>query len=224
MRVIWVVIIFFASAGSAQAEFILSSEIIDFCKENPKQQDIEVINTGTDNDDIQAEIYEVQNPGTEKEEHIQVTNPELAGLSITPDKMELPAGAHKMLHLNVIKQADDKEHIYHVVVKPAIRVDSHPELAIKNVLGYEALVIIRPNDEVYKIESSRNGKKLALFNSGNTSVFLQGGKQCEKDELNCQNLEPARIYPGQKADVSLPYYTQARYYFWDGSKMNQKSF
>ncbi len=211
---------------NAQAAFILSSAIVDFNK-NSKQQDIELISQGQESDYIITQVYEVQNPGLANEKHVEIKNPEDAGILVTPDKTILPPGGRKNMRFVLLRDADDSEHIYRVIIKPVINdVSSNSKMALKVLIGYEALVIVRPLNPAPNLTGNRTGNKITFKNSGNTNVILQSGEQCVDpvEKKDCKPLPLTRIYPGQETSMELPFSTTATYFIWDGEKLEKKEF
>lgn len=80
--------IFFVSALSmatpAHADFIVSSAIIEFTGDGPRQQDIELISRSKENDYIVSEISEVLHPDSPDEKRRLIDDPAQGGLLATP--------------------------------------------------------------------------------------------------------------------------------------------
>jgi len=216
MRQFIFVILLFILPQTANAEFIVTSAIVEFTKDKPPQQDIEIISRSRDNDYIVAELTEVINPGAPDEIRRPVTDPSEGYLLVTPDRTILAGGSRKTIRFVLLKPLDDKEHIYRVAIKPVIKgVENNAKLGLKILLGYEILVILRPYEMKPKFSISRNGNALTLTNTGNTNIVLQNGKQC-KSAAECTMPPTIRSYAGQTATEQLPFNGPVDYSIWDG--------
>lgn len=211
------------AGGPARAEFLVSSAIMEFTGDGPKQQDIELISRSSESDYIVTEVSEIVHPGLADEKRVELTDPEEGWLLVTPDKSILTGGTRKVLRFVLLKTPDEQEHIYRVAVKPVINeMTSTSKVGLKVLIGYEVLVIIRPAAIAPAYEAKRDGKILTVSNTGNTNVLLQNGKQCEDEKCP---LPPARrVYPGETARIELPSAAAVSYSVWDGKTNIEKKF
>ncbi|MBL0317688.1 MAG: hypothetical protein IPP74_00020 [Alphaproteobacteria bacterium] len=69
------------------------------------------------------------------------------------------------------------------------------------LVGYEALVILRPQNPHPDLIAKRVGNTIEFTNKGNTNVLLQSGQQCESAG-HCKELTISRIYAGQSWSVT----------------------
>ena len=209
-------------ATPARAEFLLSEVIIDFLDGAARQHDIEVISKDNETQYIDTETYLVENPTAPDEKRTQIANPQESGLMVTPNKMALAAGARKLMRFLLLKPQTDKDQIYRVAVKPVIQgVDAGDQkVALKVLVGYEALVIVRPKNPKIELTAQRKGNSLTIINKGNTNANLQSGQQCDNTGGECKELSVARIYAGQSWTTTLPHLDgEAKYQVWNGIKM-----
>jgi hypothetical protein len=86
------------------------------------------------------------------------------------------------------------------VVGPVQSEDS----GLKIVVGYDVLVLVRPAQPLAHVTASRAGRKLTFSNSGNVSVEVVDGRQCEAANAQCTQLPGKRLYPGASWTVDLP--------------------
>ena len=208
----------------AHASFLISSAILEFTTEGPKQQDIELINRSAEDDYIITEVGEMVHPGAADETRREVTDPAESWLLVTPDKHILPAGGRKLLRFVLLKPLDAEEHIYRIAVKPVIRdVENTAKVGLKILVGYEVLVIIRPATIAPAYHASRQGKEFSVVNQGNSNVLFQNGAQCRAAE-KCLLPPVLRAYPGQTAHVTLPLDQPVSYSVWDGKTTVEKRF
>ena len=206
----------------AHAEFMINSAIIEFNKDSSKQQDIEIVSKSAGDDYIVSEVSEMLNPGSTDEKRRLLDDPADAGLLVTPDKMILSAGSHKILRFVLLKELDSKEHIYRVAIKPVIKSTSNDaKFGLKILVGYEVLVIVRPADIKPLWQATRAGPVITISNDGNSNVVFQTGQQCNAEE-RCKTLPTVRTYPGTKNTITLPADLPAHYSVWDGVTTEEK--
>jgi hypothetical protein len=80
-----------------------------------------------------------------------------------------------------------------------------PATAIKLLVGYDALVIVRPEVPQARVVGRREGTALILTNEGNTNAELFGGEQCAvPGSPGCATLPARRLYAGASWTVPLP--------------------
>lgn len=217
----------FIAYSPAHAGFMMSEMIIDFAADDPNQHDVKIISQDEETQYIVAETYLVENPRDKNEKRILMTNPQESGLMVTPNKMVLGANSEKLMRFLLIKPHADEEKIFRVAVKPVIgEVETEEQrLALKILVGYEALVIVRPQDAKVDLESERKGNTLTITNNGNTNAYLQSGKQCNATGGDCKDLNVSRIYAGQSWTTTLPHTNgKVQYQVWDGKETKLLSF
>lgn len=211
----------------ARAQFAMSEMIIDFPDNTPRAHDVEIISKSTDTQYIATETYVVEHPSEPGEKRKLYTDPIKSGLMVTPNKMVLPPQTRKLMRFLVIKAQGDTDQIYRVVVKPVIQgIDEHKKrVALKILVGYEALVIVRPKDAKIDLTGERKGNTLTLTNKGNTNAYLQSGQQCDELGDKCKDINVTRVYAGKSWTVTLPYLNgQVKYRVWDGTKLTDMTF
>ncbi len=214
-------------ASPVHAEFVMSEMIIDFADNGPRQRDIEIINKDKSVQYIATEIYGVEHPTEPNEKRVLYTDPVKAGLMVTPNKMALPAEARKLMRFLVLSPQADADKIYRVAVKPVIQGidETKQRVALKVLIGYEALVIVRPKGAKIDLVAERKGNSLTLTNEGNTNANLQSGQQCDATGGNCKDLNVARIYAGQSWKTTLPHMNGVvKFQVWDGSTLESMSY
>jgi P pilus assembly chaperone PapD len=217
-----ILLVFIGISATARAEFIVSSAIIEFTGDGPRQQDIELISRAKDNDYIVSEVSEILNPGAANESRRLIEDPAEAGLLVTPDKTILVAGSRKVLRFVLLKSPDEREHIYRVSVKPVIKgVQNNAKMGLKILVGYEVLVIVRPAAMQPFYNAHRAGKVFSVTNTGNTNILFQNGKQCVQVN-DCKLAQVMRVYPGQTDTVTLPLDRAVTYSIWNGKDTIEK--
>lgn len=212
----------------AFAEFAMSEMVIDFAEDSARQHDIEIISQDKETQYIATETYVVDKPSAPDEMRTQIANPQESGLVITPKKMVLPPGARKMMRFLLLQGVPEQEKIYRIVVKPVIQgvdSDKQQKMALKILVGYEALVIVRPKDSRVELTATRKGNSITITNAGNTNANLQSGIQCNAVGGDCQELGVARIYAGESWTTNLPHLNgPVKYQVWNGKEMTEMTF
>jgi P pilus assembly chaperone PapD len=215
--------IFLVFATPVNAEFIITSAIVEFTKDKPPQQDIEIVSRSGDSDYIVAETTEVTNAGLPTETRHLVDDPTQSRLLVTPDKTVLAGGSRKIIRFVLLQPPDAQEHIYRVAIKPVIKgLDNSTRIGLKLLIGYEVLVIIRPVEMHPSFSIQRHGKTLTMVNNGNTNIVLQNGQQCLSAE-NCKVPPTLRSYAGETNSVELPMDKSVHYSLWDGETSVEKT-
>ena len=173
------------AAAPARAEFVIGTAILEFTSDGPRQQDVELSGHGTEGSDyIVTEISEMHHPGAPDETRDVLAEPEQGRLLVTPDKTILPAGSRQLLRFVLLQDLDATEHVYRVAIKPVVKgVAGKDKVGLKILIGYEVLVILRPAAIASAYTARREGKSLALDNTGNSDILFQNGQQtlCRHD-------------------------------------------
>ncbi len=194
---------FYLLSTPALAGISVNKAVIEFLHGKSTREDIVVRNDGSEQAFVKVEVFEVVNPGTPKEKRVQHANPKEMGLIVSPAKMALPPGGTKMVRMVNFNSPLDKERIYRVKVVPVVSELFAEESGIKMLVGYELLVMVRPETPTPLIKAERKGKKLFATNTGNTNVLMFNGSQC-RGENDCEELAAKRMYPGASWEFDLP--------------------
>jgi P pilus assembly chaperone PapD len=192
--------------AAASAGIVLSQAIVDIGPTAPTAQDIDVSNDGKEVAYVVAEPYEITSPGTPDEKRVRIADPATGGLLVSPQKLILQPGEHKLVRIAAVVARQASDRIYRVTIKPVAGSVSAPSTALKLMVGYDALVIYRPQAPVPDIVAARSGKTLTLTNRGNTNAELYDGTQCPTAgaTAGCTKLLPRRLYAGAQWTQTLP--------------------
>jgi P pilus assembly chaperone PapD len=182
-------------AEPAQAEIILSQLIVDLQPGHHDREDVEVLNTGPDRAFVAVKPKEVLRSGTPAETRVGNPDPAKLGLLVAPARLILEPGQRKLIRISSIGAAD-VERVYRVTVVPVAGEISHDHAGLKLLVGYDVLVLVRPTSPKLVLSGERHGTKLAIQNTGNVSVELVQGKQCDAKGQNCSSVDGGRIYSG----------------------------
>ncbi len=208
----------------ARADMVLSQVIVDLQPEKPNHDDIEVWNDGPERIFVVAEPSQVQSPGTPTERRVTIADPAISGLLVTPRRMVLEPGQRRIIRLAALLPRDMAERIYRVTVKPVAGPVTAEATALKILLGYDVLVLVRPQQIVGEVTGRRTGRRLAFRNESNTAQELFDGRQCDAAGKNCKALPSTRLYAGAQWNVELTYDTPVEYRLTSGNDSSVKRF
>lgn len=180
----------------AHADLVLSQVVIDMLPNAVPRVDVEASNTGKDRIYVVAEPSEIVDPGQPGERRQTSPDPTVIGLLVTPQKMILEPGERKLLRIAAVAPRGARDRIYRVTVKPVIGELSAPGSALKVLVGYDMLVIVRPSAPSGVVVAQRNGTTVAFTNTGSTNVEMYEGRQCDAAGKDCRTLLPKRLYAG----------------------------
>ena len=191
-------------SSQVHAALSLDRVIVYFKPNELPRQDVVVSNVDNENLYLQTEVYNVINPGTEKEERVRVTDPAQLKLLATPAKSVIPPNGRKTVRLVSLETPKDKELVYRVTFRPVVGELEAQQTGVKILVAYQALVFVRPQNPEYNVAATVSNGKMMFTNSGNMNVVLRNGKYCASEE-NCTDLtDGTRIYAGGRWEMPLP--------------------
>lgn len=191
------------TASAVHAELVVSDLVVELHPGESSRKDIELWNNSDERSYIEVTPAEILNPGRSTETRLQGADPERLGLLVSPNRIILEPGQHKVIRIAAISGPSDEERIYRVTVKPVVGEISSEHSGLKVLVGYDVLTIVRPTDPAPKINGVRDGRILLLRNDGNSSAELLDGKQCEPAGSNCVKLPGKRLYAGADFQLEL---------------------
>lgn len=199
------------TASAAQAEMVLSQVIVDLNADKAPRDDIEVWNSGTERMYVQAEPFEIAAAGTDKEQRIAATDPEASGILVSPQRLVLAPGERRLVRIALLAERPASDRVYRVAIKPVVGEVTADTNAVKVLVGYDVLVIVRPETRSGDVVADRQGNTLILHNEGNTSQEIFQGRQCDASGNDCRALPAKRLYPGAAWEQTLPFDTPVSY-------------
>jgi P pilus assembly chaperone PapD len=209
----------------ASAGIVLSQAVVDILPSGAIAQDIDIWNDGTEVAYVTVEPAEIVSPGQSAEVRTPITDPGIGGLLVTPQRLILQPGEHKLIRIAAIVPRGATDRIYRVAVKPVAGPVSAPVTALKLLVGYDVLVIYRPAQPTVNIVGERNGNLLTLRNAGNSNVEIYEGKQCDPARPTvCVTLPAKRLYAGQVWQQALTMAGPVDYRIAQGPKSVQQRF
>ena len=182
------------------ASLAVDKMIVDFASDSSELNDVQLINNSeTETLFINIEVLEVNNPGAKNESRISVDDPTKVGLIATPNRLILPAGSRRNIRLVNLFPADHEERVFRVNITPTPG-ESDEQIeggSLRIMVGYQILVIVRPNSTDFNLVGERKGDTLKLTNNSNTNVYLSRINQCPDSESeDCEYFAENRLYPG----------------------------
>lgn len=184
------------------ADMRVDRAIVYFDPDAPPRQDVEVSNLSDENLFLKVEVLEVSNAGTEQEQRRLVTDLDAIGFIASPANSVIPPKGRRSIRLLNLREPDDQERIYRVTFKPVLPELTAQTNAIKLLVAYQSLIIIRPKNIDIDIASESRTDGLLLSNNGNANVFLQNGRACHTTSNVCFDLPSKRLYAGNSWTVS----------------------
>ncbi|MEM7020263.1 MAG: hypothetical protein AAF512_23340, partial [Pseudomonadota bacterium] len=102
------------------------------------------------------------------------------------------------------RAAQEKDLIYRVHIMPQVGEIEAEAMAVKVVVGYDVLVIVRPPDAKPDVQVKRDGPKIEFTNHGNSNVLLNRIRQCNEEQSDCVEIKGNRLYAGESWELELP--------------------
>ena len=188
-----------------QAQLAIDKIIIEFDNESSGKNDVTLVNSGQDETlYVKIDVLEVSDPGTPEEKRFIADDPFKIGLIASPTKVIIPPNSKRLVRLVNLFPATEKERIFRVNFTPVAGEEETEGTSVRLMVGYQALVIVRPEKTVFDLVGKREGKKLVLTNNSNTNVYLDSVRQCKTEKLEeCESLSENRLYPGNTWEVEL---------------------
>jgi len=203
LRFIGAALIAALSPAVAQAELVLSELIVELQPAKQARDDLEIWNNSPERAYVAIEPREIVDPSLPSQSERREADPEKLGLLVSPSRMILEPGARKLVRLATLLPSAERERVYRVTVKPVIGGVDARDTGLKILVGYDVLVLVRPNQPIANVTAVRDGRKLRLNNNGNVSVELMSGRQCDSGHVRCTDLPGKRLYPGGSWSVEL---------------------
>jgi P pilus assembly chaperone PapD len=191
---------------ATQADMSLDRSILVFDAGSQPRQDVEITNSSAENLYLETEILLVSQPGTEQETREQILDPDAIDLLVTPARLIVPPGARRLLRVVHLGEPPEVDRIYRVNVRPVVGPVEADATAVKVIVAYQLLIIVRPPNPEPDLRWSREGRQIAFQNRGNSNILLFNGVQCPPDGGDCIELNTARrLYAGNDWTLELPF-------------------
>lgn len=211
-------------ATAAHAELVLSQVVVDLAPGKPAREDIEVFNSGEERMYVSVQPFAIVHPGMPDQQREPAVDPDQSGILVTPQKLVLEPGERRLIRIAATQPRPQTDRVYRVTIKPVAGDVSASSSALKVFVGYDTLVIYRPEVIAGAVDGQRAAGELVLTNRSNTAQELFEGKQCDAAGANCQELVARRLYPGGTLSQALPYDTPVTYQVGIGDKVSSVTF
>jgi P pilus assembly chaperone PapD len=201
-RILWIAgALGLMTPAPARADLVLSELIVELQPGRHMREDLEVWNNSPERSFVAVEPREIIDPSLPTQNDRQDPDPEKLGLLVAPTRMIIDPGQRKLVRIASLPRDRDREHAYRVTIKPVVGGIEAKDSGLKILVGYDVLVLVRPERPSPAVAASRDGRRLTFSNSGNVSVEVMSGRQC--DGTRCTDLPGKRLYPGASWTVEL---------------------
>ena len=204
--------------GMAHAELLVSQLVVELAPGEHRRSDVEIMNSGPERIFVSVDPREIIDPGTPAESGRTDPDPERLGLLVSPARMILDPGQRKLLRIASIATSD-RERVFRVTVKPVVGQLESEASGLKVLVGYDMLVIVRPDVPKPHVSAARADGRLILTNDGNVSVELDDGKGCDSAMKHCRGLPGGRLYAGATKAIEVDSNARVSYRLKVGSKL-----
>jgi P pilus assembly chaperone PapD len=211
-------------AGRASAEMVLSQVIVDLQPGKPAREDVEVWNDGEARMYVAAEPFEIRDPGGPGEQRLVADDPQASGILVSPRRLVLEPGERRIVRIAAIGDRSAVDRVYRVAIKPVAGKVSASGSALNVLVGYDTLVLVRPDVLHGDVVGQRDGTTLILHNESNTAQELFAGKQCDETGQRCHALPAKRLYAGATWQQTLPFATPVTYKSTNGASVSDRKF
>jgi len=212
------------AAAPARSELVLSELIVDLQPAKHAREDVEVWNNSPERSFVSIEPREITGAGLPSQGIRRDPDPEQLGLLVSPTRMILEPGQRKLVRIASLKQDAQHEHVFRVTIKPVLGALQSSDSGLKLLVGYDVLVLVRPAQLLPDVNGVRHGRALIFTNSGNVSVEIVDGRQCNAAHAQCAELPGKRLYPGATWSVELPSDLPAEYRLKSPGRSERRTF
>ena len=213
------------ASNPVHADMSLDRLIVDFNNNSRHYEDIQVFNQGDKELYVNVSVAEVLSPGSDKEKRVSVNGVVKRPLVVSPSRLVIPANSRKSVRILTMEEASGNDRIFRVDFSPALGKLKAKASGIKLLVAYQALVMVRPENPVVDIKTSRQGEFLVFRNQGNTNVLLQNGRQCNpQSPKDCQELKTRRLYAGNEWRLQTPFNGPVTYDLDFGDRVETRTF
>lgn len=193
-------------AQTSIADMYVDRSIVIFEAGTQPRQDVKVSNSGDEVMYVKVDVLTVENPGSDDEARVEVSDPKQLKLLATPNRLIIPPGGQRLIRIVNLQPNNDSERVYRINVTPIVAPLEEETSQLRIVVAYQILTIVQPDEPTANLIANRNGKSISFTNTGNTNVLLSEGKQCQPNSVDeCQELASRRLYAGNSWQQELPY-------------------
>src|SRR3954447_8226106 len=214
----------FLFPAAAHAELVLSELIVELQPGKQVRDDLEVWNNAPERAFVAVEPREIVDPSLSSQSERRDPDPEKLGILVSPSRMILEPGERRLLRIAALSWGTAQEYVYRVTVKPVVGGVEAKDSGLKLLVGYDVLVLVRPAQPAANVSAVRAGRNLTFRNSGNVSVEIVEGTQCNASRVQCSALPGKRLYSGASWTVELGSDGPAQYTLKSPGRTERKTF
>jgi P pilus assembly chaperone PapD len=197
-----------ALSVSSHAQLSVNKSILELTN-SERTEIVRLTNTGEDTFYINVNLHEIIEPAISDTNSRELNNPVEDGVLVHPRQLILEPGQTRSVKVVVTEPVESVDRVFRLNIKP-LAGDALPQGAsqqaagVRILLGYELLVLARPDKLQPNIELHRGDDHVVLQNLGNTSVLLRKISACKHADSFCADLKPNRLYPNESHRIDLP--------------------
>lgn len=199
---------------------IVTPLVVNITPGNSAFADIHLLNEDKDHKVyVRVTAQRLLNPGAAhpKWETLR-EDPFAFGLSTSRNNVVMQPNSRRVVRVTSLQKAGQHDRVYRITIVPlfgnieAPRPRAHEVVHQINLhVGYRVWVFVRPLVTKRSVSMKQTGKRFVVKNTGNTTVLLHDGIQCDKTGKQCQALPSKRLFSGEIWQETLPYDTKPQY-------------
>ena len=206
------------------ADISIDRALVEFFHDESYYSDVNVHNHGKSRAYVAVSVLEVVNPGHADERRLSGSQPESALLVASPTRLVVEPGSSVPIRLHNLDESHDCERVYRVLIEPVTGKINDKRDSVRVLVSYDILVTIRPRRTVVHVLAERRGAQITFYNSGNSHIVLEDGKQCTGQSRDCQKIQGARLYAGTRWTTELPQAGAVSFLVNSGKTLNRQTF
>jgi P pilus assembly chaperone PapD len=155
-------------------------------------------------------------------------------LIVSPNRLIVPAQGARSVRL-LYTGARDTEQYFRVRFTPVLPdrndgfdVSAETEKAfasagVKVMVGYGAVVVMRPSNEIYDTQVETFADHAVITNRGNSTVIIDNFFECSESGNKCQNPVKKHVLPGRHVDYYAKSKSSIKFEIIEGDRKQEKS-
>jgi len=206
LRALTVSLFSLAFITPSHAQLNVDKSILELSNKTNKTN-VRLSNSGEDTLYINLNLVEIIDPARSDTESKALTNPATDGIIIHPRQIVLQPGQARTAKVMLSQAVESQDRVFRLNIKPLAgdalpNADAEQSAGVRIMLGYQLLVLARPDKLDIDVEMTRNDNNVVFNNKSNTSVLLRELSACNGD--SCTEMTPNRLYPNEVLTVEMP--------------------
>ena len=145
------------------------------------------------------------------------------GLLVSPQRLVLEPAQRRVVRVAAVGECGSTDKVYRVAIKPVAGQLSAGSSALKVLVGYDALVLLRPKVVTGGVTAIRQRRRITFHNASNTAQEIYDGKQCVATQP-CARLPAKCVYAVVDWSVDLPVDAPVEFTVSDGTRSRRAVF